>query len=438
VREIGRGGFGVVERVRDSRGRSFARKTFSPGSHIPADVHDKLRKRFRREVTIQEELGGNEILPVLASELDGSSPWFVMPLAERTYEAQIQEDRRSGKVNIDAIADILNGLQFLHELGYVHRDLNPKNILLHEGHWKLSDLGAVLPPTGRTVTLTEGTVIYTEQYCSPEQRADFHTAQPSADVYSLGCILHDIFGSPPRTPYAQHRATGPVGIIIEKCTETNPARRPSIKVLRDMLLETLVEVGGHCKIEDRQSQAWLKKLEEIASWGDTEYGEFARFFADLDVDEREAGHENEWVYSLSTPFLTRLPSEGLVKIVQRADGVAGAIVEKYCGWAGNAAFLFHFADTICSRLQAIFDNGTPANKAIAIAALIRLGESHNRWYVMREMLRRCGGDGISKELARRIAIEIKTEELERHFQRCAEVVGWDVDLLSPEIAKLCK
>src|SRR5262249_43080201 len=148
------------------------------------DVHEKLRKRFKREVKIQQELGGNEILPVLACDLDDQNPWFVMPLAEKTYEDQIKEDRQTGKVDIDAIADILNGLQFLHDLGYVHRDLNPKNILLHEGHWKLSDLGAVLPPTGRSITLTEGTVIYTEQYCSPEQRSHFHSAQSSADVYS--------------------------------------------------------------------------------------------------------------------------------------------------------------------------------------------------------------------------------------------------------------
>ncbi len=374
--EIGRGGFGVVERVRDSRGRSFARKTFLPAQHIPVDVHDKLRKRFKREVKIQEQLGGNEILPVLASDLDERNPWFVMPLAEKTYESQIKEDRRTGTVNIDAIADILNGLQYLHDLGFVHRDLNPKNILLHEGHWKLSDLGAVLPPTGHTVTLTEGTVIYTEQYCSPEQRNDFHSAQASADVYAFGCILHDIFGTPPRIPYAKHHAPGPIGIIIEKCTEPNPARRPSVKVLRKMLLETLVEVGGHCKVEDRQSEAWLKKLDQIESWGDTEYGEFAGFFADLDVTEREAGHENVWVYSLSTPFLTRLPSDALVKIVARQDGVAGAIVEKYCAWAGETGFLFHFADTVCSRLEAIFDNGTASNKATAIVALVRLGQSH--------------------------------------------------------------
>ncbi len=101
-----------------------------------------------------------------------------MPLADKTYETQISDDRRTGSVDIDAIADVLNGLQYLHEHGYVHRDLNPKNILRHGDRWKLSDLGAVLPPSGRTVTLTEGTVIYTEQYCSPEQRADFHKRKP--------------------------------------------------------------------------------------------------------------------------------------------------------------------------------------------------------------------------------------------------------------------
>jgi len=205
-----------------------------------------------------------------------------------------------------------------------------------------------------------------------------------------------------------------------------------------MLLETLVELGGQCKVEDRQSETWLKKLDDIDSWGDTEYGEFARFFAELDINERISGHENDWVYSLSTPFLARLPSEALIKMVAREDGLAAAIIEKYCLWAGSTAFLFHFADTVCSRLEAIFDNGTASNKAIAIVALVRLGYSHHRYYVMRKMLRRCGSDQLSKEIGRRIAIEIKTEELEREFRQCIEVVGWDVSLLSSEIAKLSK
>src|SRR5687768_3514205 len=129
VREVGHGGFGVVEEVVNARGERLARKTFRPAAHIPRDAHEGLKKRFKREVKIQRELGGQEILPVLAADLEASAPWFVMPLALKTYEKQISEDRRTGSVDVDAVADILNGLQFLHDLDYVHRDLNPKNIL---------------------------------------------------------------------------------------------------------------------------------------------------------------------------------------------------------------------------------------------------------------------------------------------------------------------
>ncbi len=437
VTEIGFGGFGVVEEVVDAEGNSFARKTFRPAPYIPVTAHDRLRKRFKREVLIQAELGGAEIMPVLHYDLDGEHPWFVMPLATKTYDRQIAEDRASGSVDIDAIADILNGLEELHNLGYVHRDLNPKNVLYDESNWKLSDLGAVLPPTGHTVTLTEGTVIYTEQYCAPEQRNDFHNAKPSADVYSFGCMLHDIFGKQPRVPYSKHTADGPVGLIIEKCTEVKPARRPTVKVLRGMLLDILIDIGGHCKVSDRQSGEWLDRLSTIDEWDEDDFGEFARFFAQLEIEERTSGHENDWVYSLSTPFLTRMPAAALIIIVQRNDGVADAIIEKYCEWARETAFLFHFADTVCTRLTAIFDNGDPAARAMAMVALVGLAESHNRWYIMRKLLFRCCAERLTPEMARRIAIEIKTEELDHRFRRCVNEVGWTVLSLAPDLAKLC-
>lgn len=437
IRSIGRGGFGIVEEVQDRNRNAYARKTFSPAQHVPHESYESLKKRFLREVRTQQVLGGNEILPVLASGLGEAAPWFTMPLADRTYDTQIREERASKNITVDPLCDIINGLSYLHSLGYVHRDLNPKNVLLHDGYWKLADFGAVLPPSGHTVTLTEDTLICTERYCAPEQRHDFHTSQPAADIYSFGCILHDLYGTQSRIPYARHTAVGPMGPVIEKCTENNPQRRPSIALLRELVIEAFVECTGLCKVEDAKAEEWLAKLVDIVKWKDETYNDFARFFADLQTDGQSTGRKDGWLYALSTPFLTRIPAEALARIVSRRDGVSASIIEKYCGWVRNTAFQFGFADIVCSRLAAIFDHGAVADKAMAFTAMIHLGESHNRWHVMRSMLLRCSHDDTSRETAVRLSIEIRTEEMQVQFNRCIGELKWDINLLAADIRKLC-
>jgi hypothetical protein len=132
-----------------------------------------------------------------------------------------------------------------------------------------------------------------------------------------------------------------------------------------------------------------------------------------------------------------LPAEALSRIASRQDGVASAVIEKYCEWVRNTAFLFHFADSVCARLQAVFDAGTKTDQARALIALIKLGVSHNRWYVMRVMLRCCDIEKISSEVGRRLAIEIRTEEFEHELRNCIIQTGWDIKRLAPDIAKLC-
>ncbi len=435
VKNIGKGGFGIVDEVVDANGKPFARKTFQPAG-IPEKFHDKLRKRFKREVLTQEELGGEVIISVLDHDLSGEQPWFIMPLADKTFTKYVEESKKSGDIEIDPLADIINGLQHLHDEGYVHRDLNPNNILLHDGKWKLSDLGAILPPTGGTVTLTKDTVIFTEKYCSPEQRKDFHNAQASADIYSFGCILHDVFGIYERIPYAKHNAPGGIGIIIEKCTDQNPSKRPSIKTLRGLVIDTLFEEGGHCKVEDKESSDWLDKLDSLDEWSVEEFDNFAHFFGNLNTSEKTDEHEGDWVYSLSTPFLTRIPNETLKSLVERKDGVSTAVVEKYCEWANNTRFRFNFADSVCNRLTTIFEHGTKSDKATAFASLVKLGGSHNRWYVMRCVTNRCRSGNIESGLAKRLAIEIKTEELTYMLKQCFDTINVDISVAADDIKKL--
>mgnify|MGYP001502791996 CR=1 FL=1 len=224
---INRGGFGRVEKVLLKDGSSGALKTFDP--QFSVNTHDeleKLKKRFEREVRILSSLDSKFVIPVLDYDLKTENPWFLMPLAECSLADTIENFRKDQNSAQSAITDILNSLEYLHKADYVHRDLKPQNVLLHQGKWKLSDFGLILPPSTQTTKLTSTYSNWgTAGYCAPEQALDFRSVDSTADIYAFGCILHDIYSGEPRIPYQQYSGPEPVGIIIEKCTEISSNRR---------------------------------------------------------------------------------------------------------------------------------------------------------------------------------------------------------------------
>lgn len=418
--EINKGGFGRVERVRLDNGTLAARKVYSPAYSYSAEEEEKLKKRFKREVKVQETLDSQSFIPILGYNLDSNDLWFLMPLAEKNLFEEISITHQTGLAPQKALADILNGLDELHQLGFVHRDLKPQNVLFYDGVWRLTDFGLVLPPSGTTTKLTSIDSNWgTAAYCAPEQAIDFRSASLAADIYAFGCILHDIYANTLRIPYQRYSASGPIGAIIEKCTEIKPEKRfKNVQALRSALL-TLLATTADVKLSPKVTE-FVESISDIKNWPYEKLESLVRFVSHCDN------------YNDQYAIFTATDEEILGVILSIDNDLWKTIALSYCEWATTSSFGFDYCDVVIRRLQLIFDSGDYECKASSALAAAELGRSHNRWFVMQILCDMCGSH-LDDSVAHRIAIEIKVQEAEYNFQRCAKMIHKNVDIYHPRI-----
>ncbi len=424
--EIARGGFGRVERVQTPDGRVFARKVFDPSPRLgPPEELDvpKLRKRFEREVRVQMALGPYGMMPIDHAALGDEPPWFLMPLAEKTYREQVRTNRLNERISPEPLLDVLNGLEELHRLGYVHRDLKPDNVLLYQGTWRLSDFGLVADVPVRTTTrLTSTASLWGSQlYMAPELTMDFRRAGPPADIYAFGCILHDLVNGGSRIPFAVQTVEGPLDPVVRKCTAADPKRRfQSVAGLRAALVDVLKRAHDVPKTE--ASREWHEALEHVESWTE----ELASGFA-AHIEVAEPGDEGSIVAEIS--------EEHLRLIAQRFPDQRDRIAMAYCDWA-RGSFAFRECDVVVGRLEAIFHSQETSleARAAALVAAAALGAVHNRWFVMRRVMRLADAT-LDESLAERVSIEILAADAGSHFLQCAECINRSSADYHPRIAQ---
>jgi hypothetical protein len=420
VRVINNGGFGRVEEVELESGDRVARKIFDPNPFFVAAAGvPKLKDRFKREVKVQSALNHDFCVPVLGAQLAADPPWFTMPLASRSLREEISDARVANTTPTKALADVLNALESIHELGYVHRDLKPENVLLHDSRWKLSDFGLVRPPAGQTTVLTSTDSAWgTAPYAAPEQCSDFRNVGPAADIFAFGCILHDIVSGVQRVPYAQQTASGPVGRIIEKCTETNPTKRfSSVRALRGALLSVLStqNIAPSPDVDE-----WVTKLGAIEQWDTTMAEDFARF-----VKQRDD-------LAPLWDLFKKIDEDTLHWLFKYDADIAKTVALRYCEWS-YASFGFEYCDVIIRRLEVIFAEGDLETLSAAAIAAAHLGRWHNRWFVMGRLLSMCDAS-LDAKRAERIAIDIVVENAAENFRGCVEVIRRSVTDFHPRIA----
>ncbi len=197
-REIGRGGMATVFLARDMRhDRDVALKVLRPelASTIGSD-------RFFDEIRTAARLSHPNILPLHDSgEADGLL-YFVMPYVPgESLRARL--DREGPLPVADAVAiarEVAEALSYAHSHDVVHRDIKPENILLDSGHALVTDFGIAraITPSGEQRLADAGILTGTPAYMSPEQPGGKGPVDGRSDIYSLGCVLHEMLtGEPP-------------------------------------------------------------------------------------------------------------------------------------------------------------------------------------------------------------------------------------------------
>ncbi len=279
IREVGRGGMGVVYEARQmSLNRRVALKVLNGGLGLdPTAV-----LRFCREAKAAAKLHHTNIVPVYATGEENGTHYYAMELVEgpsldkvirHLRQAQsdelpaplssapnqmaatgpyfelpdpsangasvltsssIRPDSRYFDALAKLIADVADALAYAHQHGIIHRDIKPSNLMLSpDGRLSINDFGLarMLEQPGMTLT---GEFVGTPAYMSPEQiTAGRVPIDHRTDIYSLGATLYEMLVL--RPPFAGDRRDQILAQILHK--DPKAPRRVNNKVPLD--LETI-------------------------------------------------------------------------------------------------------------------------------------------------------------------------------------------------------
>ncbi len=279
VREVGRGGMGVVYEARQvSLNRKVALKVLAAGLGLTSKAVD----RFHREAEAAAKLHHTNIVPVYATGEQDGTHFYAMELIEGTSLDHVLRQAKqasgghqpsdattssppelvetgpyvnssiatgpapelgssslgSGGGYFDAVArmvaDVADALEHAHKNGVIHRDVKPSNLLLApDGRLSVNDFGLAhtLEQPGMTMT---GEFVGTPAYMSPEQIAAGRTPlDHRSDIYSLGATLYELLTL--QRPFMGERRDQVLAQILHK--EPKPLRKVNKKVPVD--LETI-------------------------------------------------------------------------------------------------------------------------------------------------------------------------------------------------------
>ncbi|MFF5567601.1 protein kinase [Streptomyces sp. NPDC012623] len=273
---LGEGGMASVYLAYDAAlDRQVAIKTL----HTELGREQSFRERFRREAQAVAKLSHTNIVSVFDTGEDallengagaGSGapmPYIVMEYVEgQPLGSVLRADiERQGAMPADkalgVTVDVLAALETSHEMGLVHRDIKPGNVMMTKrGVVKVMDFGIARAMQSGVTSMTQtGMVVGTPQYLSPEQALG-RGVDARSDLYSVGIMLFQLLtgrlpfdaDSPlaiayahvqeePVAPSSVNRAVTPaMDALVARALRKNPNERfPSAEAMREECLRVL-------------------------------------------------------------------------------------------------------------------------------------------------------------------------------------------------------
>ncbi|KAF0479087.1 NACHT domain-containing protein [Gigaspora margarita] len=256
-KKIGTGGFGDVF--------SYDMKDSELVVVLKCLKSEEIFEDFINELTILKICDNPNIIKFYGVTKDSNERYYmVLQYADggnlRNY-LESKKPRWTDKLSI--AKEIACGLSYLHDNNIIHKDLHPKNILIHQGKPKIADFGLSKQinevPIASNSNFKEdikGVLEYTEPQCIID---DKYKCNEKSDVYSFGVILWEISsGIPPfqkiqtQLRISVHICRGnredpiegtppPYIELYNKCWDNNPANRPETKIIHDTLNQIILD-----------------------------------------------------------------------------------------------------------------------------------------------------------------------------------------------------
>ena len=245
---LGSGGMSRVYLGVDDSGEQAAVKVV----HRDLARHEEFRRRFQREAGMLRRVPvGPSFARMLNADPGAERPWLATEYVPGpSLDVLVAGDGPLSPAAVRRLgADLAAALATVHELGLVHRDVKPPNILMAEQGPKLIDFGIARDDSGSVLTRT-GIAVGTPGFIAPEQIRGRSGIGPPADVFALGAVL--AFAAIGRHPFGEGDAPtmmyriahekpdldavpAELREVIARCLAKEPHERPSAHEVAEIL-----------------------------------------------------------------------------------------------------------------------------------------------------------------------------------------------------------